>query len=227
MLNQKDLPPGVTDSEKEEAPYRYGADYTGDEVARLREFMRADFPHVAYGGARQGETIVEYPPAEICPPEQWKEILDTVLVPELDEFHPLLRQGKKVIRFVQKLYDPKEDIESGGNLATYGKGKRSEKWVRIPLKWSDGSARDRQVLIFTLMHELIEKDFWMKTHKNDLEAPSDQETEITFKSGDDDSYRNLLDEKIANRRAVRALQRMWPGFNFADPKKIYEEDKED
>jgi len=38
-------------------------------------------------------------------------------------------------------------------------------------------------------------------------------------------YRNLLDEKIANRRALRAIHRMWPNANYKNPKEIYEEDK--
>ena len=207
---------------KDEAPYRFGGRYTKDELDQLQRFMHEDFSHLTYGGGRHKEITIEYPPAEICKPAEWKEILDTVLLPELQVLHPSLQQKKIIIRFTDKLYDYQNGVHSGGN----GRRMNDEEWIRVPYKNSSGkNLRSVFDCTLTLMHELIEADFWEKTLPIDKEAHSNQVGDLNVFKSEDDTYRNLLDEKIANRRALRAIKRYWPNANWANSSDVYEEDK--
>ena len=105
-----DVSKGQSIIPQDELPYKFGGKYTAEELEKLRTFMNAHFPHLNYGTGRDKGIIVEYPPQEICAPE-------------------------------------------------------------------------------------------------------------------DQKYRNLLDEKIANRRALRAIRRMWPDARWGNPDNVYEEDK--
>ena len=204
-----------------EVPYRFDGRYTESERAQLREFMHEDFPHITYERGRGKEIIIEYPPAEICEPAEWKKILDTVLLPELQTFHPSLRQTKTIIRFTDKLYDYQNKVDAGGNDIFM----KNEDWVRVNYKASSGKNLNLQNCTLILMHELTEGDFWQKTLPDDEDAHSGQASDIDIFKKEDQTYRNLLDEKIANRRALRAVRRYWPNANWTNPDSVYEEDK--
>lgn len=206
----------------EEVPFKLHRGYSKKESEVIRNFMHEDFPNITYRGSRDEGVVIEYPPENICSHDMWKTILDTVFLPEWESFDPKIRRQKKaIIRFVDFLYDNALGLNSGGN----GIITSNENWFRIPFKGGDGGNISVEILTFKIMHELTETDFWSKTQKDDKEAMINTDDEINaFKSGEKE-YRNLLDEKIANRRALRAIKRMWPDIDYVDPKYVYEEDK--
>lgn len=205
-----------------EVPWRFDGRYSQEERQVLKDFMHADFPHLNYGGGRYKDIIIEYPPEEICSQEEWKEILDKVFIPEWQTFDPKLkRKWKTIIRFVPVLYDNKLNTSAGGNFTK----QEGEDWGRINYIDEDGEKRNIQTITFILMHEFAETDFWSKTSPTDKEAHVDlAEEEVVFKN-DKQTYRYLLDEKIANRRALKAIHRMWPNANYTNPEWEYDEDK--
>ena len=224
MADKGDLDSKITESltPKDEIPYRFDGKYTPEELDRLTKFMHEDFPHATYGGGRFKEVIIENPPEEICDPEKWKIILDNVFLPEWENFDlGLKRRVKIIIRFIDKIYDYQEGTASGGNITAKG----DEIWVRVNYKDSNNQNKEEAVLAFILMHELAENDFWHKTHSDDNEAHIEPSEEINLFKSQGQSYRHLLDEKIANRRALRAIKRMWPNANWVNPEDVYEEDK--
>lgn len=203
---------------KTEIPFKFHGDYSKKELEIVKNYMHSDFPHLTYGGGRNKEVLIEYPPEEICSKSEWKNILETVFLPEYKTFNPkLLRSQKIIVRFEDKLFDDALNLESGGN----GIMINNEELIRIST-----SEMNVQSLTFVLMHELAETDFWSKTFDNDKEAQVDPVSEINaFKSDKNQDYMNLLDEKVANRRAMRAIQRKWPDANYQDKSLIYDEDK--
>jgi len=224
MADKGDLENKITESltPKDEVPYRFGGKYTPEEFDRLSKFMHADFLHATYGGGRYKEVIIENPPEEICDPKEWKNILDTVFLPEWENFDLELKRHKKItVRFVDKLHDYHNNVDSGGTGIEYG----NEKFYRIVFKTLEGQKLPVEELTFVLMHELAESDFWSKTPADDQEAHIEPINEINFFKGERQDYRHLLDEKIANRRALRAIRRMWPNANWTNPEDKYEEDK--
>jgi len=117
---------------------------------------------------------------------------------------------------VNKLWDRNNALESGGT----GMGHNDEHWFRLSI-----NGKSKEDLTFCLMHELVEYDFWEKTKPGDTEAEVKSTDEINAFKADDLTYQNLLDEKIANRRALKAVRRMWPFAHFDNPDMIYGEDK--
>lgn len=207
-----------------EPPWNYDGKYSPEEASKLWRFMHAEFPGVTLDGTRGGRIIVEYPPVEICSSQEWRKILDTVLVPEIGELHPLLQRRKIFVRFVKQLRDPNTPQWIGLGASTRINSKEGP-MNPIRICYTNIDLRE---LVHTIMHELIEEDFWAKTHPDDSEAPSDETTLALIKDSDSiNSYRQLLDEKIANRRALRAIRRYWPNVDWTNPEGVYEEDKED
>lgn len=208
-------------------PYKYNSrDYTSIDLDVLNEFMHAEFPHVSHGGPRDKGIVVENPPANICSPEEWEKIIKTILPPEWDSLEPRLRRSCKIIvRFVDKLCDNKKDIRFLGNSLDVKVNGKDENWIRLATKNLDGNILDKESIAFMLMHELAESDFWAKTKKDDKTANISKEDDENALISPH-KYINLLDEKIANRRALRAIIRMWPDLTWKVPEKhIYEEDK--
>jgi hypothetical protein len=207
---------------KDEVPYRFGEKYTPEELDRLSKFMHADFPHTTYGGGRYKEVIIENPPKEICDPKKWKNILDTVFLPEWENFDLRLKTHKKItVRFIDKLHDYHNNVNAGGNSIAYN----NDEFCRINFKRDSGQNKTVEDLAFVLMHELAEGDFWSKTLEDDQEAHIEHINEINILKTGEQNYRHLLDEKIANRRALRAIRRMWPNVKWINPEDEFEEDK--
>lgn len=146
--------------------------------------------------------------------------MDTAFLPEWQGIDLEFKRNKKIfIRFTEHLHDYYENVEAGGVGKTIG----NEHWIRIAFKNPDDTNHKIEDLTFVLMHELTERDFKLKTKSNDTQAFVNPKDEIDyFKQG---GYRNLLDEKIANRRAMRAIRRMWPNANWTNPEDEYDEDK--
>jgi hypothetical protein len=56
MLGQVEMEtklPSLCDSSDTKTPYWFDGNYTGTELATLRQFMHANFPHLIYGGSRE------------------------------------------------------------------------------------------------------------------------------------------------------------------------------
>lgn len=210
-----------------EIPFRIDSKYTPEELSHIGIFMHEDFPHTTYGGGRDKEVIIENVPERICDSEKWKKILDTVLLPELDEMNPKIKRNTKIIvRFEDKLHDYSIGADvSGLSLIRKGLG-LDEVWVRVKNTNKYDKDRTTADLTLVMMHELAEVDFWSKTPADDQEANVELSNEIDMLLNSSKDYWQLLDEKIANRRAFRAVQRMWPNAKYLDPEDIYEEDKQ-
>lgn len=210
MFLEKSLPSTI---------YKFDGTYTRDEYMTFEKFMSENFEGVVLKMKGEGMIKIEYPPSSIVSHQEWDNILEVVLLTETATFHPRLRRKKITVRFVDKLFDPTNTKESCGTCFSMPK----EEWVMIPLLNSSKCCSDTENIMFTIIHELAESDFWEKTLKYDEEAKeADLRTHDLF--GNEQRYRNLLDEKIANRRAFRACQRYWPGIIWT-PGKEYEEDK--
>lgn len=204
------------------SPYRVGG-YSEQELLSLKDFMHQDFRHLRYGGDRSKGIIIEYPHAQISHMHHWKEALDAVLLPELGTLNPKLRNRKVIVRFDNALHDNQKKISVLGNHKS-DEQTNGETWIRVSAHYTNN---DRFISIedavFIIMHEVFESDFWSKTHDADIEALDDNnrgKSLIINKKFDE--YEQLLDEKVANRRAVKAMRRYWPDFELAVE---YDEDK--
>jgi hypothetical protein len=206
-----------------EIPFRTHAPYRPEEMIRIHHFMHESFPHLTYGGGRDKKTVVEYPPEEICGHDKWKEVLDTVLKPELETLDLNLRRKTKIIvRFAERLHD----YDLGTNFSGSGMPfkNRKEQWFRISYIGKDGKARGLKTLIYILMHELTEADFWAKTNKYDPDMAIKKVEGETLEN-DRKAYRHLADEETAHRRAWRAIKRMWPDEKWDSFEKEFEENR--
>lgn len=180
----------------------------------LREFMHADFDNWHVTDGRGGVLKVEYPVADIVERNEWDDSLNTIVLPEWQSLHPKLKRSIMIARFVPKLYDFNHGVETGGN-ATIPKsaGKVKEHWIRVPFI-NHGELNTQQNLLFTIVHELAEIDFWQKTtvsewkerHREDLVSLE------LLKAGRNHEYSRITDEEIANLRAERAMKRKWPDY---------------
>lgn len=198
--------------------YKYDGAYTQAEISQVGEFMHAEFPSVVIE-ARGMKFTVEYPPSYICGPNTWNYYLGKILKPEIDVLHPRFRNKPTIVRFVPVL----NDIRDGTGAGATGNVRDDEYWVRIPYESQNGKTKSVDEILFLIMHEITESDFWAKTQKGDTEAYVDGKLESEyFKSADSANYRNLLDEKIANRRALRAIQRVFTESSLVHS---YEEDQ--
>lgn len=201
-----------------------GEEYTFVEYQKLKNFMHEDFQHLRYGGKNDKGIIVEYPPEQTCKPEKWKEITDTILIPEIEALDLNFRKNYLIIvRFSDNFRATSNpDIHVAGQGETVEQDK--EYWVRVNIKDEAGELKSAENYIFVVMHEILEQDFWQKTKPDDIEAYAGKLNEVNSLQNNQ-AYRNLLDEKVANRRALRAIRRMWPKANWTDIEDVYEEDK--
>lgn len=187
-------------------PYRLNDDYSKNEWKRVVDYMHMDFPAAVFESNGYGKIIVENPPQDICSPGEWKSLVEKILIPETQNFHPAFRKIPIIVRLFPKMIDIFQNTEIGGT----GKLASNEYLVRIPYKFQDGELKRPIDILFTLMHEVCERDFWYKTKDDDTEAHSNEDEIDLLREGEVKLYDQLLDEKIANRRALRALRRVWP-----------------
>ncbi len=206
-------------------PYRDNTIYTPSEFLLLRTFIHGEFRHLKYGGQRDKGIIVEYPPEKICSPREWKKIMDAVLKPEIETLEPNFKRNYLMItRFVNKLVDLDNPTAYLGGVGEKAPALR-EIWNRINIIDDEGEIKTEANLVYVIMHEILERDFWEKTKPGDDEAHDAKMNEKNYFLEDNQKYWNLLDEKIANRRALRAVRRVWPEANWTDLKDTYGEDK--
>jgi len=190
-------------------------EYTQKQLKTLSEFMHADFPHWETGGGRRNGILrIECPNSGICSQGEWVDSLNQIVLPEYDTFHAALKNRKMIVRFVPKLTDFKEGVEIGGHGHVVKAGGNTEYWYRIPILDSTNNLANQKQLLFMLMHELTETDFWRKTTPGEwITLLSEDNKSIEYlKDGHDVEYSQLTDENIANRRAWRALRRKWPNI---------------
>lgn len=135
-------------------PFKFDGKYSRGEIIALRDFMDKDFPRIYFKTRHGGSMSIEYPKPNFASPFEWENIISSVLLPELDVFHPKMLKRKITVRFVNSLYDPDKQKYAGG--CGYHVGR--EHWVRIPYK-QEKLEPDLIYLVYVLMHELIEKDF--------------------------------------------------------------------
>jgi len=190
-----------------------GKNYTKKEIIEI--FTWGNQPIDGYHlQDRQGLLIVENPPEDICSISVWHNYLETVLRPEWESLHPILRRSNIVIRFVDQLIDNKEQIEIGGDFNWFQVNGKKIHLMRLSLN-PKGKRIDVENLLFKLIHELAEEDFWQKTTKGelvDLEEANKSDAALLRRK----DYPLIIDEAIANRRAVRALRKIWPIINGKD-----------
>jgi hypothetical protein len=155
--------------------------------------------------------------------------MDTVFLPEWDNIAPKLKRKRKIIfRFVDDLTDNYLGIKMGAcgmpESSTHGFciKPNDEQWFRISYKDEIGHVSDEKEITFRLIHELAETDFWTKTRPTDKEAQMVGRSEVATLKNGGQGYQNLLDEQIANMRALKAIRRMWPSVKPIDE---YEENK--
>lgn len=195
------------------------------EIQTLYDFMHADFRHaVLRGSGRDGKVIVEFPPRNVCSMDDWCELLGTVLGPEIEELHPKLRRMPIFVRFAEKIFYESENVSLSGNARVTD----GETFVILSLEPERSKPINASYLLYIMMHEICEVDFWCKASKNEMipNAKTDlEELRLLEKRGGFELYNNLLDEKIANRRALRAVKRAWPNLDIDFPHELYNEDR--
>lgn len=198
--------------------YKYDGSYSRGEIEQVGKFMNSDFLSVTIEANRGMKFKVEYPPSSICGPHTWNYYLDKILKPEIEDLHPKFRKSPTIVRFAPILEDARDGVQAGatGNVRDEGY------WVRISYMAPKNREKDPVELLFLMMHEITEHDFWAKTLKNDNQAHVGGKVEMEyFKSLNSANYRNLLDEKVANRRALKAIRRV-----FTDSSLIHEYDED-
>ena len=151
--------------------------------------------------------------------------MDAVLKPEIETLEPNFKRNYLMItRFVNKLVDLDNPTAYLGGVGEKAPALR-EIWNRINIIDDEGEIKTEANLVYVIMHEILERDFWEKTKSDDKEARDAKMNEKNYFLEDDQKYRNLLDEKIANRRALKAVRRVWPEADWTDLEDTYEEDK--
>lgn len=207
------------------SPYHPDGEYSDQEVTQLIEFMHGATSNWITGGGRHGVLSIERPPADIVDPTRWDQFMELAILPEWQELHPKLRQKNIFVRF-EPLISPTGvpaahamDIP----MKNLPDGDRDEVWIRISTQMSGDQNRNEVQIFLDLAHEIAESDYYSKRpFGSEHHPPQDDEAD------NDMDYWNLEDEKIANRRSIRALQRLNPNMT-ADkvwkPEFVYPEDK--
>jgi hypothetical protein len=173
--------------------------------------MHEPHPHVEYGGGRFSTISVEYPPHLIVEPQEWKELLHTIVFPEWEDLHPTLKQAPLIVRFVSKLTNPADHLLLEGVGVRISSPKKSEWLMRIALQGTTGRLHMKEKLLHTIVHEIAEADYWTKTSPEETLAHKEIDEEKILRENFY-AYFDLPDEKVADARAYRALQRKWSTY---------------
>lgn len=184
--------------------------YSPADLIGLGAAMHEDFHHVEYGGGRYKKLIVEYPPQDISKPDEWKELVRTIIFPEWDSLHPKAKQLDMIVRLVPTIWDIKKGVRVGGNGININiPGKGRECWIRVSILDGNQDVASKELILFNIAHEIAETDYWIKTSADERKQHLRTVDEADLLVNDLNQYHNLADEKIANGRAFRALQRKW------------------
>lgn len=185
--------------------------YSPTDLIGLGAVMHGDFPHVEYGGGRYKKLIIENPPQNISKPEEWKDLVRTIIFPEWDSLHPKTKQSDIIVRLVPTIWDIKKGVRVAGNGMNINiPGKGRECWIRVAVLDGNQDVASKELILFNIVHEIAEMDYWVKTSPDEMRQHLRTVNEADLLVNDLDQYHNLTDEKIANGRAFRALQRKWP-----------------
>jgi hypothetical protein len=197
-----------------------GIEFTDERKDAIYYFMHEDFNSLKIGGGRLPEMIVEYPPEYVANPVDWANAVNMVLIPELDELSPMFRKRPTRIRFLNDNSVNQNKHEAGAA----GIVMDNENFIFVNLAKPDENNLNISTAFYYIVHEISELDFKLKSKANKSNDISKEQRDATFHRKDG-SYHQLINEKIANRRALRAIKRLWPNTRFTDESNLYEEDR--
>jgi hypothetical protein len=185
-------------------PYHESGQYSDEEIRNLTEFMHSAGSVWSIGGGRHGILSIERSPESIMNRDKWDRCMEIGISPEWEELHPKLRQKNIYVRFQPSIGINGKPMATALDFPKTGSMERGEVWIRVATQ-KNGVDRSQMEIFLDLAHELAETDYYAKKPLG-LPRHFSQEDD----AGTDLDYWNLEDEKVANRRSLRALQRIDP-----------------
>jgi len=200
---------GNNSKENQTPPYHAeSGKYTKREIYGLVAFAEEEFPHFYLPkGFRDSTFKIEIP--NVSWSGRFTYAALSVLPDELQSCHPRLKRTNVVVRFVQEL-EERQDFEGKKGAAAVINEisiKNEKKLYLIRVVPEDTGNDDERVstTLFRIIHEIAEEDYFLKSPKG---------TRDLMKFIGTPDYEYTEDEEVANRRAFRAVKKIYPTLEW-------------